>query len=112
MNLPQHYGPYELTLSEIDRNVKKGSIGAYSLGPPHKEGGISPKRIGRSDDDLNKRLKDYVGQYPQFVVRFCSSIRQAYETECYLWHKHHPVDNKLHPDKPAGTNYPCPECGG
>ena len=51
------YGPYSLTNDQIDMVVRENSIGNYALGHS-KEGKFYVKYIGRSDRDLNKRLKE------------------------------------------------------
>lgn len=112
MTLPEAKGPYTLNESNINSIVDMNNIGAYSLGPLNTGGEtLTVKRVGRSDVNLNKRLKDYIGDYSHFVVRFCASVQESYETECKLYHKFNPSDNAYHPDKPTGTNYSCPVTG-
>ncbi len=48
-------GPYPLTNEKIDEVVTKTSAGNYALGYK-KESTFYVKYVGRSDNDLNKRL--------------------------------------------------------
>jgi hypothetical protein len=48
---------------EIDNIVTRTSPGAYALGPVDNAGTFYVHRIGRSDNNLNRRLRDYIGQY-------------------------------------------------
>ncbi|KAA3634063.1 MAG: hypothetical protein DWP97_07820 [Calditrichaeota bacterium] len=101
------YGPYELTAKEIDRVVQNVSPGAYALGKV-KEGVFYVSRIGRSDNDINNRLHDYVGDYVHFKYRYYDTKKAAFEKECSLYHDFEPPDNVIHPDRPNGTYYSCP----
>lgn len=104
-------GPYLLSYAEIDERVTRTSPGVYELSV--SKGG--PVRyVGRSDDDLNGRLKQWVGsKYNYFSFEYCSSPKAAFEKECTLFHYHggtEKLDNDRHPDRPAGTNWQCPAC--
>jgi hypothetical protein len=102
-------GPYTLTAANIDAVVTKISPGAYALG--YSEGDtFYIHRVGRSDNDLNKRLKDYVGDYNQFKYDYFPSAKAAFEKECNLYHDFKPKDNVNHPDRPNGSNWSCPRC--
>ena len=105
-NLP---GPFALTGAEIDRLVTKVSPGAYALGRLNSNT-FYVDRVGRSDVNLNKRLRDYVGQYPYFKADYFPSAKAAFEKECHLFHDFQPADNELHPDRPKGSNWTCPRC--
>ena len=102
--------------NDIDKEVTNTSAGVYVLTTSWTDGVLY---VGRSDDDLNKRLKDHVGEtsptkkkiYFWFKYEYASSPKSAYEKECRLYHTLNPPDNKKHPDKPEGTTYPCPVCG-
>lgn len=105
-------GPYWLTSSSIDHRVTKTSPGVYELFRSY-DGPV--KYVGRSDDDLNARLKQWVNKdYSYFKFEYCSSSKAAFEKECRLYHYHggsEKLDNKIHPQKPAGSNWKCPTCG-
>lgn len=102
-------GPWSLTHEEIDRVVERVGPGAYALGTANDRGLLAVRRIGRSDKDLNDRLHDYVDKYDDFKCDFLPNAKAAYEKECNLWHDFKPQDNPNHPDKPDGTDYPCPD---
>jgi len=105
---------YVLTAEKIDEVVAKTSPGVYALGyidPEDKDNAFVARRVGRSDDDINCRLKDYVGAYKHFKFGHCSSPKAAFETECRLYHDFDPPDNHIHPDRPKGTNWACPVDG-
>lgn len=103
-------GPYALTTEKIDEVVTKKSPGAYALGYS-KEGTFYIDRVGRSDKDVNDRLKDYADEYKQFKYGYYSSAKAAFEKECQLYHDFKPKDNTIHPDRPEGTDYDCPVDG-
>jgi hypothetical protein len=102
-------GPWEMTAAKIDAVVTKTSAGAYALGYT-RDGTFYIKRVGRSDKDLNARLKSYIGDYKQFKCDYFSSPKAAFEKECGLYHDFNPDDNVVHPDRPNGSNWSCPRC--
>ena len=104
-------GPYSLTLPNVDTSVTRTSPGAYLLG--RSNSGWS--YVGRSDTDLNVRLKSWVGKgYAYFWFEYASSPKAAFERECGIWHQNGgpqgKLDNKNHPQRPAGTDWRCPIC--
>lgn len=103
-------GPFALTNASIDQAVSQISPGAYAPGAVNTSGGLDISRVGRSDVDLNDRLKDYVGQYTAFKARYYPNASAAFEKECHLFHDFSPPDNAIHPDRPAGSNWLCPRC--
>jgi hypothetical protein len=105
------FGSYPLTAESINRHVRGISPGAYALGYVNQKGIFNVVRVGRSDDDLNTRLHKYVGDYKSFKYGFFNTAKEAFEKECRLYHDFEPPDNKIHPDRPDGTNYCCPVCG-
>ena len=107
-------GPYVLSSAEIDRRIKKGTIGNYAYG--HTDNGtFYVEYVGRSDDDLNSRAKHGIGKYKEFKFSYALTSKSAFEKECRNWHDFGGVegrlDNKYHPDKPNFTDYKCPVCG-
>ncbi len=104
-------GPYKLDAQTIDKIVTKTSAGAYALGRS-KNDGYYVDYVGRSDGDVNKRLKDWVGNYTHFKFDYFSSPKAAFEKECNLYHdfKASGLDNDVHPARPANTNWECPRC--
>jgi hypothetical protein len=104
-------GPFSLTKNEIDRVITRVSPGAYALG--NSEGNtFYVNYVGRSDDDLNGRLKDHVGKYQQFKAGYFPTAKAAFEKECNLFHDfgEYSLDNKVHPARPALSYWKCPRC--
>jgi len=111
MIVAQFSGPYTLEDIVIDLYVAVNQIGVYVLGNTIL-GTFVPKYVGRSDVNLNGRLKDWVGYYSQFKFGYYSTQKDAYSTECWIYHQLFPsLDNERHPDKPIGKDYKCPWCG-
>lgn len=103
---------YELTTAKIDEKVTKTSAGNYALGHK-KEKNFFVQYVGRSDDDLNKRLKDWVGDYKRFKYSYASSPKAAFEKECKNYHdfgEKKRLKNDIHPDRPNGSSWKCPVC--
>jgi len=104
---------YDLDDETIDRIVTSKSAGAYCLGPLNADtGNFVPKYVGRSDDDIKARLKNWSGKYPKFKFKYYSTAKAAYEKECRLYHDWlKQLDNEIHPAKPEGSDWKCPVCG-
>ena len=101
-------GPYVLTAEQIDKVVTKKSAGTYALDKLDEKDKFYISRVGRSDKDVNARLKTYVGKYKYFKYGYSSSAKAAFEKECELYHDWNPPDNTIHPDRPEGTGWKCP----
>jgi hypothetical protein len=109
------YGPYSLTNQEIDKYVAEKRLGNYLLGSM-VNGEFIPRYAGRSDSDLNERLKKHFHEeYSHFKFDYAKDIIDAYNTECKHYHAfkdlNEPFDNDIHPGKPE--NHPhakCPYC--
>lgn len=99
---------YVLNDSNIDAHVLLTSSGVYVL-DRSATGGFTTHYVGRSDDDVNGRLKDWVGKYKYFKFQYTSSAKAAFELECNVYHDMSPVDNLAHPARPKGTSYKCPK---
>jgi hypothetical protein len=78
-------GPYNLDNATIDAIVTRTSPGAYALGKVD-DNIFYVSYVGRSDDDINRRLKDWVGKYPKFKFEYYDSPKAAFEKECNLYH--------------------------
>jgi hypothetical protein len=104
-------GPYNLNTEAIDIVVTRKSAGAYVLGRL-KNNKFYIDYVGRADDDINSRLKDWVGKYPHFKFGYFNSPKAAFEKECNLYHDFKPngLDNKIHPDRPENADWQCPRC--
>ena len=106
-------GPYKLTDTVIDREVTKTSPGNYGLGHTNDGGGFTVKYVGRSDVDVNDRLKDWVGSYKEFKFSCAGTPKAAFEKECRNYHDfggREKLDNEQHPARPSGTGWTCPVC--
>ncbi len=103
-------GPWPLTNEGIDGAITRTAPGNYALGTSEADGLLKVSYVGRSDSDLNKRLKEHIGTHLQFKASYASSIKEAFEKECRNWHDFNPPENKLHPDRPEGKDWKCPCC--
>jgi hypothetical protein len=106
------FGPHPLNEGTIDAIVKGTGAGAYALGR-EASGTFYISYVGRSDSDVNKRLKDHVGKYSNFKYAFYTkSANDAFLAECRLFHDFgaYSLDNKVHPARPQGTAWKCPHC--
>lgn len=101
---------YNLTAAGVDAAITRTSPGAYALGRVGEDGTFYVSRVGRSDSDVNARLKSQVGDYTHFKFGYFSSPKAAFEKECRLYHDFNPRDNKIHPDRPNGSGWECPVC--
>ncbi|WP_071603291.1 hypothetical protein [Dickeya oryzae] len=104
---------YELTSEEIDRVVPPNTAGNYALG--YIRGNqFMVRYIGRSDSDVNQRLKSHIGKHPlctHFKFSTASSPKAAFEKECQNWHDFELPENQIHPDRPSNSkNWKCPCC--
>ena len=98
----------------IENLVQKNSKGVYILADLVRD----YLYVGRSDENINERLKSHVGEksrtkkreYKWFKFKLSSTIRSAFEDECRLYHEYKPPDNINHPNKPKDTDYTCPVC--
>lgn len=105
-------GPYALTDEVINTVVTRTSPGAYATGRyDSQDKTFYISYVGRDDKDVNDRLCRHVGKYADFKFGFCSTPKEAFEKECWLYHTYSPPDNKYHPARPDGTNYRCPIAG-
>ena len=107
-------GPYSLTTENIDKYVSE-SIGNYALGYSD-DTTFYPQYVGRSDTNLNKRLKDYLDVKKEDIKEFRFSYAEnaiaAYFKECRNYHDFNLKYNDIHPDKPNGQgSLKCPVCG-
>ena len=104
------HGPHNLNADTIDAYVGT-SIGTYALGYVSDGGTFIVNYTGRSDTDLNDRLKDWIGNYKSFKYGHYSTAKAAYECECRIFHDFGgtaQLDNSVHPARPKGTDWKCP----
>ena len=109
-------GAYELTNDSIDAHVTRTSCGNYALGHDTPSQ-FTVSYVGRSDDDVNFRLKQWVGKkssYTHFKFSYATSPKAAFEKECKNYHDFggsEKLDNEKHPERADGTDWKCPVCG-
>jgi hypothetical protein len=112
-------GPYALNMRSVDDHVEKSRIGNYALGFLGDKGEFRIQYVGRSDADLNDRIKTHVGEesgtghdYLFFKFSYAVSAKEAYEKECRNYHdfSQYTLDNEVHPDRPDNSNLNCPVC--
>jgi len=104
-------GPFPLDEQAINEEVGTGSPGVYALGhTPGKT--FFVKYFGRSDSDINAKLKEHIGKYDSFKFAYFDSPEAAFTKECELYHAFRGpegrLDNKTHPERTAGTTWLCP----
>jgi hypothetical protein len=108
-------GPYPCTETATDQFVTRKSAGTYALSRS-RDGTFVVSYVGRSDDDVNGRLKHWARQniYKRFKFTYATSPKAAFEKECVSYHDFGgtdgTMDNKVHPDRPKGTDWQCPRC--
>lgn len=103
-------GPYPLTRFGVEKEVEPGVPGVYVLGST-RDDTFFISYVGRSDSDVEDRLKDWIGKYKQYKFGYSFEPKDAYEKECHLYHDfggYPMLDNKIHPQRPEGTKYKCP----
>ena len=104
-------GPFAFTSPTIDSVVTKTSPGVYLLG--YTSGTtFMVQRVGRSDVNLNARLKsaEYAGKFHQFKALYYPTADAAYHAECELFHAYGGNNNPNHPARPTGKNHRCNHC--
>lgn len=108
-------GPYRLSTEKIDEVITRTSPGNYALGYV-RDNTFYVCYVGRSDTDVNGRLKEWVGKKPKythFKFSYATSPKAAFEKECRNYHDFggsDVLDNDYHPQRPEGTNWKCPIC--
>lgn len=112
-------GPFDFNRNTIDQEVSCTEPGNYALGYVNDENTFIVRYVGRSDSDVNSRLKSHLNDpesYSSFKFSYATSPKEAYEKECRNYHDfggpEGKLNNEIHPDQP---NYPktwkCPVCG-
>lgn len=105
---------YPLTHDSIDDVVTKESPGAYVLGYLNGDGAFVVEYAGRSDENVNSRLHDWVGKYKRFKFAYYDSPKAAFDKECRIWHdfggEDGSLDNEKHPQRPENSSWQCPRC--
>jgi len=106
-------GVHKLDVATIDSVVNETSPGVYVLTRKSVAETFYVNYVGRSDSDLNARLKQWAatGKYTHFKAAYYSTAKAAFEKECTIFHDFGGLDNTNHPQRPAGTSYDCPAPG-
>ena len=94
--------------------MKGTAPGAYALGRVNGDT-FYVDYVGRSDSDLNDRLKDWTDSsvYTHFKYGFFQSAKAAFDKECALFHdfgETAKLHNSIHPDRPSGSGWKCLRC--
>jgi hypothetical protein len=103
-------GPFDLGFDTIKHKIRPKHAGVFALGYTDAAGSFRISHVGRSDADLRSSLINLIGCGLQFKYRLYGSPQAAFEKECALFHTFHPAGNRLHPERPVGTNWRCPQC--
>lgn len=105
-------GPFPLTNNGVDGAVTRTSPGAYALGYTTAVDNVFHIfYVGRADADLNKRLKDHIGEQEEFLAfkaLYSESAKAAFEKECALYHDFDTKYNVVHPARPRSSYWACP----
>ena len=105
-------GPFELTLKNIDNQIRGRSPGIFALGKVGQNI-FYVQYIGRSDIDLNDSLQKWVGMYEYFKWSYTRSELKAYKWECRIFHEFGEtdhLDNDKHPVPQCNDNIVCQVC--
>jgi len=109
------YGPYDFTEEVVGKEVTPSQAGNYVIGYTTPMGGFVIKIIGGSDVSLQQKLFTELGTakqrgYDKFCFKYASSPKERFEQECLNYHSfQRQLDNKEHPQPPAGTDFKCPD---
>jgi hypothetical protein len=101
-------GLLRLDHATIEREVTEHRPGVYVLLSEHNHGGRL-EYVGRADEDMNERLKEWMNSFGWFFYAYADSATDAFQKECALYHHINPPANAVHPVPPAGSS--CPVCG-
>ena len=103
-------GPYRLTVDGIELVVRRKSAGVFALGRLDRNGNFRLSRVGRSDDDLQEALRNFIASGPLFKFAYARDPEEAFLKECELFHSFRPQSNFFHPTRPEGSRITCPLC--
>jgi len=103
-------GPYRLDYDGVTSAIGDTVAGAFALGYERGDGIFRINYVGSSRDSLRAQLLDRIGSDQLFKFRICATAEQAFHDECMLFHDFHPPLNRIHPARPAGTDWVCPRC--
>lgn len=107
-------GAFDLTNAKIDELISSTCPGNYALGIiSQKTNKFIVKYVGRSETDLNARLKQHVGRHPKFKFSFAATPQEAFEKVCRNFHDFggtKKLMNNVHPIPPSDVEWICPFC--
>jgi hypothetical protein len=112
---PNNKHHYDLSRQKIAEAVTQLSPGTYALGRV-QENGFCPLYVGRSDHDVARELREWVGEkarYKVFVFSYAGTAQAAFEKECEHFHDFggtERLDNAQHPQRPPHSDWLCPRC--
>jgi hypothetical protein len=102
--------PFRLQKATIDSKVPAGLPGVLVLSYDRTQ----EARVGRADEDLQKTLTSFEGQYAYFYFEVVEDIEDRFYRECELYHRlggdHAQLDNTSHPEAPPTAGLDCPVC--
>ena len=109
-------GKFTLNSASIDTTAP-ATPGAYVL----VNGSNNAVYVGRSDTDLNGRLKNHLPECEEnawirrslptdFYFEPTANSQEAYRLECEWFHQYRPSCNTAHPAK-LSYSWACPICG-
>jgi hypothetical protein len=108
-------GPYVLVPDRIDEQVTAKTAGNFALGYI-AESDFVVLYVGRSDEDLNAVLKDWVFLKSDclfFKYSTAKTAEEAFKKECINYHDFGAsvnLKNEKHPERPACADWKCPGC--
>jgi hypothetical protein len=102
-------GPFPLAFDEI-ATVADEAPGVFALGYIDMNGAFRINAVGRADDSLAATLRALIGSDQAFKFAPAVDARAAFERECELFHDFRPPSTRIHPSRPAGTDFTCPRC--
>jgi hypothetical protein len=102
-------GPIELTRANVSRAVTRKSAGVYAAGSLVR-GRLRVEHVGRSGDDLARRLVQLVSSYDYVAWTYAPSGLVSYQMECAMFHAWHPGDDTVHPARPRRSGWKCLVC--
>ncbi len=108
-------GSFSLSSLKIDEVVTRRAPGNFALGYVENKV-FYIRHIGRSDDDINKALKAWVGRRTdcnRFKFAYATTSRTAFLKHCQLFHdfaKGSGLSEKDHPNPPEDSDWVCPLC--
>ncbi|WP_303675256.1 GIY-YIG nuclease family protein [Vampirovibrio chlorellavorus] len=102
-----YHGWFPLKDEEIKKRITRTEPGTYVLGVVNA-GAFIHKYIGRSDNDLQRRLSEHVEvKYSHFYYKQFDSVISTFLEECTLYHELDGLDNENHPAKPRDIDVKC-----